>query len=146
MKIKEEARMVTFCSHENVVKLYETMKIDGFTCLAFELCPRTLEDDIYDDCTKFNAHRAKQVMKWIFSGLQHIHNLGITHRDIKPSNLLIDGAGVIKIGDFGLATNSKMTFDVSGTRNYMAPEIFLGIGYSIEVDIWVCKKCVKIVF
>lgn len=129
--------MVTFCSHANVVDLHETLKIDGFTCLVFEWCPRTLEADIYDPSAKFNKHRARQVMKWIFSGLKHIHSLGITHRDIKPSNLLINNLGVVKISDSGLATDVEINFDCCGTRDYRAPEIYGRTGYSSKVDIWV---------
>lgn len=135
LKIQREARMAMFCAHENVIKFHETIKIDGFTCLIFDLCPRTLEEEIYDHSAKFNKHRVKQVMRWIFSGLEHIHSLGITHRDIKPSNILIDNLGVIKISDFGLATDLEINYNFCGTRNYMAPEIHLQIGYSTKVVI-----------
>ncbi len=32
-----------------------------------------------------------------------IHSRRILHRDMKPQNLLIDGNGVLKVADFGLA-------------------------------------------
>lgn len=39
-------------------------------------------------------------------GLRYLHEhkpLPVVHRDLKPQNLLIDGAGHVKISDFGLA-------------------------------------------
>lgn len=39
-------------------------------------------------------------------GLRYLHErkpTGVLHRDLKPNNLLIDGAGHVKISDFGLA-------------------------------------------
>lgn len=136
-KIMEEANMVMKCSSENVVQLYNTEKIHGITCMVFELCSKSLDEELYSESYKFNKHRTKQVMRWIFSGLNHIHSIGITHRDIKPGNILLDSLGVVKISDFGLATESETIFGRCGTAKYMAPEIYLDNGYSTKVDIWV---------
>lgn len=44
------------------------------------------------------------IFSQILEGLSYLHLKGIIHRDLKPSNILISREGVIKIGDFGLAT------------------------------------------
>jgi serine/threonine protein kinase/Tfp pilus assembly protein PilF len=59
--------------------------------------------------------------------LEHAHSLGIVHRDVKPANLLVDAAGKVYVGDFGLArvgpdAGLTMTGDLLGTLRYMAPE------------------------
>eukprot|EP01035_Chromulina_nebulosa_P020528 gene20528-26627_t len=67
----------------------------------------------------------------IVEGLEFLHSHKIVHRDIKPSNLLISN-GVIKLGDFGCATLTKMDEDnmlhsnlneMTGTTIYMSPEV-----------------------
>ena len=66
----------------------------------------------------------------LLSGLAHAHARGLIHRDIKPANLLLDGAGGVKITDFGLAhalERADLEEDRgAGTPLYMAPEQIMG--------------------
>lgn len=51
------------------------------------------------------------------------------HLDLKPANVLITYEGVLKIGDFGLATEypAAKGIDHEGDREYIGPEIMNGM-------------------
>lgn len=46
---------------------------------------------------------AWQVAAEVAAGLAHLHANGVLHLDVKPGNVFADGAGGLKLGDFGLA-------------------------------------------
>uniref|UniRef100_J3LDW5 [RNA-polymerase]-subunit kinase n=2 Tax=Oryza brachyantha TaxID=4533 RepID=J3LDW5_ORYBR len=91
---------------------------------------------------RFTEPQVKCFMAQILAGLRHCHDRGVLHRDIKGANLLIDGAGVLKIADFGLATffdparPQPLTSRVV-TLWYRPPELLLGAtDYGVAVDLW----------
>lgn len=70
---------------------------------------------------------ALRLARQLFDAVAYLHARGIRHRDIKPANLVITKEGVLKLVDFGLAsegdsdriTRANTTF---GTVSYAPPE------------------------
>ncbi|XP_020254318.1 probable serine/threonine-protein kinase At1g54610 [Asparagus officinalis] len=130
--------------HPNVIKL-EGLVTSRMSCslyLVFEYMEHDLAGLAASPAIKFTEPQVKCYMNQLLSGLEHCHNRGVLHRDIKGSNLLIDNSGMLKIGDFGLASffdpNHKhpMTSRVV-TLWYRPPELLLGAtDYGVGVDLW----------
>ncbi|KAF3924429.1 Phototropin-1 [Arthrobotrys entomopaga] len=76
----------------------------------------------------------------IVLALNHLHrNVGVVYRDLKPENCLLDSQGHLLLTDFGLskvAEEGARCKSLSGTPEYMAPEVLEGKPYSFEVDWW----------
>lgn len=86
----------------------------------------------------------KSLTYQLFNGLLYLHNSHILHRDLKPANILITDAGVVKIGDLGLARLTTQPLQplfagdkVVVTIWYRAPELLMGAKhYNKAVDCW----------
>lgn len=87
---------------------------------------------------------SKKWAKQILLGINFLHENNIIHRDINCGNIFVNSnTGNILIGDFGTC---KVTLDscttLLGTPLYMAPEIWIGGGYSLPADIYSFGLCI----
>ncbi|KAH0944141.1 hypothetical protein HID58_003778 [Brassica napus] len=130
--------------HPNVIKLegLVTSRMSNSLYLVFRYMHHDLAGLAASPDITFTEQQVKCYMKQLLSGLEHCHNRGVLHRDIKGSNLLIDDGGVLRIGDFGLATfydatkRQRMTNRVV-TLWYRAPELLHGVEeYNVGIDLW----------
>lgn len=140
-----EARILETAAHENIILLIETFRqTDGTFVLVFPYMPFSLDTLLREK--RLTSPSRKAILRDIFSGLQHIHRLGIIHRDVKPSNILLaTPSGPAYIADFGIAwspTDSasehphEKILDV-GTTSYRPPELLFGhSSYSTKLDMW----------
>ncbi len=133
LRFEREARVIASLNHPNICRLYDV----GPNYLVMELIEGpTLTERI---ARKLSLEEAIGIALQILSALEAAHEKGIVHRDLKPANVRFDGAGAVKVLDFGLAkiegpapnaddatrsiapalTEAGM---VMGTLAYMSPE------------------------
>ena len=142
--LEVELRGVGQClnlKHVNLVDLYDIRYDDqGEAWVVMEYVAGSSLKEVID--RNPNGLPREEVEAWfrgIAEGVAYLHDHGIVHRDLKPGNIF-DGAGVVKIGDYGLSKfiscsrRSGQTESV-GTFHYMAPEIGKGV-YGKEIDIY----------
>ncbi len=132
-----EARALARLNHPNIVGVHDSGERDGTYYLIMEFVEGVSLREVIQQRSMSSAE-ALAVVPQICAGLQFAHECGVVHRDIKPDNILIDGAGQVKIADFGLAKlvgtepdNLTRDNQVMGTPHYMAPE---QVNQPLEVD------------
>ncbi|GIW96615.1 MAG: hypothetical protein KatS3mg110_4656 [Pirellulaceae bacterium] len=85
--------------------------------------------------------RATRFVEHVAQALGEAHRRNVIHRDIKPSNVLVTSQDIAKLADFGLARNAddlrrQKSSSLSGTPNFMAPELWRGEAATRQSDIY----------
>ncbi len=100
----------------------------------------SLESWLDSNNGKANSHEhAIKITIEILTGLENLHEKGVTHRDLKPDNILIMN-GKYCLADFGVSRKVKSHSKASGTAGtleYMPPEAFnKNPSITAKTDIW----------
>jgi protein-serine/threonine kinase len=134
--------------HLNIIDTLDLLKdAKGDYCEVMEYCAG---GDLYTliiTSGKLEYAEADCFFKQLITGVNYMHDMGVSHRDLKPENILITQSGVIKITDFGNSECFRMAWEnevqysegVCGSSPYIAPEEFTQTSFDPrKVDIWAC--------
>ncbi|KAI1335551.1 kinase-like protein [Xylariaceae sp. FL0016] len=133
-------------AHPNIVNLIHSFETDAHSYLVLEFCSRgDLYEAIRNGVGPLETEHVRQFMLELVDAVSYMHSKGIYHRDIKPENIFLTESGSMKLGDFGLATTDRWSYEGTvGSDRYMSPEQYdsAGAGYSpAQADIWAIGIC-----
>jgi serine/threonine protein kinase len=154
LRFVQEAQAVSALNHPNIITIYDIVD-DGLTqYMVIEF----VEGKTLLELIPKGGMPIPQVIRYgsqIAEALCAAHAAGIVHRDLKPANVMITGAGLVKVLDFGLAkmidwaaadpdgatltmTAGPLTIEgtLLGTVNYMSPEQAEGKKLDARSDIF----------
>ncbi|TAQ85631.1 hypothetical protein B7494_g6040 [Chlorociboria aeruginascens] len=145
-KSEELACHARLGSHPNIVNLIHSFETEAHVYIVLEFCSRgDLYEAIRNGTGPLETEHVRQFMLELVDAVTYIHSKGMYHRDIKPENIFLTQSGEMKLGDFGLATSDKWTYETTvGSDRYMSPEQYdsAGAGYSPQqADIWAVGIC-----
>ena len=134
-----EVRIARTVSHPNVCRMFDIGDMDGVTFLTMEYVDGEDLSSLVRRIGRLSTDKAAEIARQMCAGLAAAHDKGVIHRDLKPANIMLDGAGKVRITDFGLAGIAAMIegADVrAGTPAYMAPEQLAGMEVTVKSDIY----------
>jgi CheY-like chemotaxis protein len=141
-RFKSEIRLARRISHQNVVRTHDLGEWSGVSFVTMEHVEGITLRELIDTHGRVGVSATLAVARQLASALVAAHAHGVLHRDIKPANLLLDGAGVLKVMDFGIATLAERPNAITqvgivlGTPDYMPPEQLLAETVDARGDLY----------
>jgi serine/threonine protein kinase len=131
-----EAEVLASLNDSNVVRLYEYAESPSGAAIVMELVDGLSLRDILSNQGSTTAEAALVVLEGSLLGLAAAHRRGVVHRDYKPENVLVNGDGVSKLTDFGIAARTGDSPFPAGTIAYAPPEQFNGAPVTPASDVY----------
>ncbi|KAJ5178905.1 hypothetical protein N7492_002115 [Penicillium capsulatum] len=116
---------------DHVISYMDSWEDHGHLYIQTEFCEEGSLDVFLAQTgirARLDDFRIWKILLELSLGIKHIHDQGFIHLDLKPANILVTFEGVLKIGDFGMATRwpAANGIEGEGDREYIGPEILMG--------------------
>jgi serine/threonine-protein kinase len=140
-RFEREGRIAASLRHPHVVEVLEAGEIEGLPYLLTRLVSGQSLAQLIDEAGQRPDGELVRIVSEVATALDVLHDRGLVHRDVKPSNVMLDADRCAALADFGLARGAADTVltspgHVSGTVDYLAPELIRGESATAASDIY----------
>ncbi|MFW5925160.1 MAG: serine/threonine-protein kinase [Myxococcota bacterium] len=140
-RFEREAHFMASLQHENILHVHDYVKDGRSMYIVMEHVEGIDLYDLLEKTPRLPIEVAAIIALQVARALDYAHFRGIIHRDIKPANVMISKQGEVKLMDFGIARDDKLS-DLTetgtglGTPSYMSPEQILGDRLDFRSDLF----------
>jgi tetratricopeptide (TPR) repeat protein len=147
-----EVEVLGLLQHPNIAAVYEAglASVDregsGRPWFALEFVPDARTILAYAEAAGLDPRARIELFLQVLDAVEYGHRQGVIHRDLKPDNLLVNGAGQVKVIDFGVArvqdpdafqaSMRTRADEIVGTLAYMSPEQVAGHAVDTRSDVY----------
>ncbi|KAG2390408.1 Mitogen-activated protein [Vigna angularis] len=146
-QLDQEIKILHQLNHPNIVRYYGSEIVGNHLYIYMEYVhPGSISKFMREHCGAMTESVVRNFTRHILSGLAYLHSNKTIHRDIKGANLLVNGSGIVKLADFGLAKilmGNSYDLSLKGSPYWMAPEVVKGsiknesnLDVVTGIDIW----------
>ena len=132
LRFERQARLLATLDHPGIVRVHEVVRVGADLFVVMEHVPGTDLRALLASGPP-PADEAARMLGEIAAALDHAHERGLVHGDLQPVNVLLDGAGAVRVSDFGLvALLERQARSRAGRAGaveglaYLAPELARG--------------------
>jgi serine/threonine protein kinase len=140
-RFRREIKLARRVRHKNVCAIHQYGDEGGLRYISMEFVDgENLRQRVVKGAVP--VAEALGIAAQIADGLEAIHEIGVVHRDLKTANIVLDGRGLVRLMDFGIAkelhadTTETSTGTILGTPEYMSPEQASGGKIDFRSDIY----------
>jgi serine/threonine protein kinase len=102
-RFEQERRILAALDHPNIARLFDGGKtLDGLPYYVMEFIEGQ-PINRHCDLQHLDLKARLALFRQVCAAVDCAHRSGIVHRDLKPSNILVNGEGIVKLLDFGIA-------------------------------------------
>jgi serine/threonine-protein kinase len=139
-RFEQEAAVLEELQHPHIVRLYG-LECEGaviFILMEY-IAGQSLRDTINARSTPLADSEVLHYLRPVVAALHYAHQKAVYHCDVKSSNILVDSAGRVCVGDFGIAHivgKASTRTEGLGTPTHMAPEQCRGDAVGARTDVY----------
>lgn len=139
-RFQQEAAVLHELQHPHIVRLYELERAGTVIFILMEyIAGQSLRDTINAREAPLSGSEVLHYLRPVVAALHYAHQKNVYHCDVKSSNILVDSAGRVCVGDFGIAHivgRASAQAEGLGTPTHMAPEQCRGEVVDARTDVY----------
>ena len=142
--LEREARLLAELAHPNIVSLYDFVRKDERMWMVLEHVDGWSLEELSKKLARWDQAASVAIALEVALALGHAHEKGISHRDVRPRNVLVSRHGKVKLVNFSVASDERMStapelLDHGASYvgpTYMSPEQILGEAVDPRSDLF----------